>query len=148
MLVSFLSDQEPLPVVDEGGEGLFGAPRMDHIEGDPFTRHHPEPLQRVEAVPGGFIYIIDRGLPRLLCNHCIVRVDGLSHPGKHFLDRAPADRDSQHRCTKGLHHAVAVTIGPGQLPNEGTEAGTIATGMLGRDACLRPAPTRWTPALM
>src|SRR4029450_10322931 len=39
-----VTDQDPLPVVDEGSEGFFGATRMDHIEGDPSTRHHPEPL--------------------------------------------------------------------------------------------------------
>ena len=35
-----ITDQDPLPVVDEGGEGFFGAPRMDHIESYSLTGHH------------------------------------------------------------------------------------------------------------
>jgi hypothetical protein len=26
-----IADQEPCPVVDESGEGFFGATRMDHV---------------------------------------------------------------------------------------------------------------------
>src|SRR5215471_9972785 len=54
-----IADQDPLPVVDEGGKGFFGATWMNHIESYPLTGHHPEPLQRVETVPRGFINIVD-----------------------------------------------------------------------------------------
>src|SRR5215813_7471936 len=52
-----IADQDPLPVIDESCEGFFGAARMDHVERHPFTRHHPEPLQRMHTEPRGFIDI-------------------------------------------------------------------------------------------
>src|SRR5919205_3243186 len=143
-----ITDQDPLPVVDEGGEGFFGATRMDHIEGDPFTRHHPEPLQRVEAVPGGFIYIIDRGLPRLPRNYRIVWVNSLGHPIQDFLDGPQADGDLQHGGTKRLHDTSAVPVCPGEFPHEGTEPRSVACGMFGRYLSFGPAATVHTPALV
>src|SRR5207302_769049 len=64
------------------------------------------------------------------------------------ISGSAADRDARHRRTKSLHHAAAVAIDPGQFPHQGTEAGAIATDLLGRDVCLTPATTRLTPALM
>src|SRR4029453_698926 len=143
-----ITDQDTLPVVDEGGEGCFGATRMDHIESDPLTGHHPEPLQGMETNPGGFINIVDWGLPRLPRNHRIVWVDGLGHPVQNFLNSPQTDGDPEHRGAKALDHAPAIAVRPSQLPHQGTEAGAIATALLGRDVRLPPATTRLTPALM
>jgi hypothetical protein len=81
-------------------------------------------------------------------NHPIVRVDGLGQSVKHFLDRAPADRDAQHRRTKGLYHAAAVAIGPSHFAHERTESGPIARGMLRRHLGFMPAAALRTPALV
>ena len=143
-----ITDQEPLPVVDGGGERFLGATRMDHREGHPLAGHHPEPLQRVETVPGRFIHRVNRGVPRVPRNHRIVRVDGVGHPVEDFLDGPQADGDLEHGGTKSLHHASALAVCPGQLPHQGTEAGPVATGLLSRDVRLAPATTRLTPALM
>ena len=143
-----ITDQDPLPVVDEGGEGFFGAPRMDHIESYSLTGHHPEPLQCVETVPGGFINIIDRGLSRLPRNHRIVRVDGPGHPIQDFLDGPQADGDLQHGGTKRLHDTSAVPVCPSEFPHEGTEPGAVACGMFSRYLRFGPAATVHTPALV
>ena len=44
--------QDALPVVDEGEERLFGAARVDAIEGDRCRGHAPKPLQASMAKPG------------------------------------------------------------------------------------------------
>jgi hypothetical protein len=54
--------QDALPVVDEGEERLFGAARVDAIEGDRCRGHAPKPLQRPMAKPGGCIDVMGRGL--------------------------------------------------------------------------------------
>ena len=143
-----ITDQEPCPVVDEGGKGFFGATWMDHIESHPLTGHHPEPLQRVATIPGRFINIVDQCLPRLLSNDRIVRGDGLGHPIQDFLDGPQTDGDLQHGGTKGLHDTSAVAVCPGQLAHEGTEPGAVACGMLGRYLGFGPAATVHTPALV
>ena len=121
---------------------------MDHVERHPLTGHHPEPMQGMHTEPRSFIDIVDRGLPCLRCYRHIIRVDGLGHPIEDFLDGPQADWHLQHRGTKGLHHAAAVAVRPGEFPHEGTEAGSIPGGMLGRHLGFTPAAAVRTPALV
>ena len=55
-----ITDEEPGPILDEGGKGGFGAVGVDHIERHGLIRHDPQPVQRVREQPRGFINVIDR----------------------------------------------------------------------------------------
>jgi hypothetical protein len=121
---------------------------MDQVEHHPLTGDHPETIQGTPTEPRGFIDIVDRGLPCLRRYRYIIRVDDLGYPIEDLLDGPQADGHLQHRGAKGLHQTPAIAVRPCQLPHQGTAAGAIAAGMLGRDVRVTPAPTRRTPALM
>ena len=53
-----ITDQQPCPILDQLGKRFFGEVPMDQGESDPFTRHHPEPLQDIPTEAGGFINIV------------------------------------------------------------------------------------------
>src|SRR5215831_13790915 len=80
--------------------------------------------------------------------HLVSASDCLGHPVQDVLDGTQADRDPEHRGAKALHHTPAIAVGPGQFAHQGTEAGSIATDLLGRDVRMTPATTRLAPALM
>jgi hypothetical protein len=50
-----VTDQTPLPVVDEGRKGCFRPGRLNHIEGDGVTGHHPQSVQGPGERPGRLI---------------------------------------------------------------------------------------------
>jgi hypothetical protein len=81
-----IADQQSRPIVNQRGKRFFGAARVDHTEGYLLTGHHPESLEDPVTVPGGFIDVVDRGLPRLLSNHHIVRLNSLRHAVEDLLD--------------------------------------------------------------
>ena len=143
-----ITDEEPGPLLNEGGKGGFGAVGMDHIEGDRLIRHDPQPVQRVGEIPRGFINVIDRGLAGLARNGLIVRLDGVRYPIEHLLDGAQAQRDLEDRGTKGLDRAAPGAVGPGDFPHEGGQAWPIPGRMLGRDLRLGPLRTHGTPGFL
>ena len=143
-----VTDEDASPVVDERGEGFFGASWMDHGEGHGLTGHPPQPVQRVGAKPRGFINIIDRSAAGLARNGLLVRLDGVCHAIKHLLDGAQAQGHLEDRGTKGLDRAATGAVGPGDCPHEGGQSWTIPGRMLGRELRLGPLGTHGTPRFL
>ena len=85
-------------------------------------------------------------MPALPSPHNTGRWPG--HSIEDLLDGPQADWHLQHRGAKGLHHAAAVAIRPGEFPQEGTEARTIPARILGRHLGFTPAAAVWTPTLV
>ena len=142
-----IADQEPCPGVAQGGKGLRGAAGMAPVAGHAGAHHHPQPLEGVGEEPGRWIDIVHQSMPCRRSHGAVVRRDGLCHPIEPLLDGPQADGPLEHRGTQALHHAPAIAVGPGPFPHQGPAAGSIATGMLGRDGRLTPATAVRTPAL-
>jgi hypothetical protein len=83
-----IAHQQTRPILYQIEKGLFGAPRMNHIEGHLLTGHHPQPFQGILTVPGCFINITHPCLTRLRGNQHVIRIDRQGHPVDHLLNGA------------------------------------------------------------
>jgi hypothetical protein len=68
-----ITDQNALPLLNQGGKGLFGAMRVNEVERHRIGAQGPKPIQRLLAVPGRLIDIADRGLASQGSNGLVVR---------------------------------------------------------------------------
>ena len=126
-----IADQDAIPVVDEGQERLFGAARVDAIEGGLWTGHDPEPLERAMAKPRRFINVIDRSVASDTGNGLIVGLDGQGDAVEDFLDGPQADGDPEHGGTERLAEGAAGALHPRHFADQGAEPWAIAGVMLG-----------------
>ena len=67
-----ITDQDTVPILNQGGKGLFGPIGVNQVERHGVGAQSPEPVQGILAVPGRLIDIADSGLAGQRSNGFIV----------------------------------------------------------------------------
>jgi hypothetical protein len=124
-----LTDQDALPLVDQGQKGVWGAMGINALGGHGIGAHDPEPLSGVLAVPGRFINVAHGRLVGQSRTSLMVGHDGLRDALDDFLHRAQADREVDHRVTDVLYQSPRGAMHAGEFSAQGTEARPI-TGLM------------------
>ena len=121
-----IADQDARPLLDQVEKGLFGAMRMNEIEGHRVGAQGPQPLQGVLTVPRRFINIADRSLAGQGGNGFIVRQDRVGGPVDDLLYGAQTDRNLQDRVAEILNEASGGAVHASECRDEGGHARAIA----------------------
>jgi hypothetical protein len=121
-----IADQDAIPVVDERQERLFGAARVDTIEGGLWRGHAPKPLERSMAKPGGGIDVIDWGVASDVGNRLLVGLDGQGDTVEDFLDGSQTDGEAEYRGTERLHEGAAGALNTGHFAHQGAEPRAVS----------------------
>ena len=124
-----ITDQDTVPIVNEGQERLGGATRIDAIESGLWRGHDPEPLEVALTKPGRFINIAHWGLACDTGNGCIVGLEGQCDAVDDVLDSPQTDGEAEHRGTECLDEGATGALHPRHFTNEGAEPGAISSAM-------------------
>ena len=121
---------------------------MNEVERDGIRAQGPEPVQRILAVPRGFINVTHSGLASESGNGFIVRQDGRGDAINHLLQRPQAHGDMQNAMAKVLDEASGAAVHASELAHQGDQTRPI-TGLMGAwHLGFEGASTATTGALM
>jgi hypothetical protein len=121
-----ITDEDAIPVVNEGQEGRLGTARVDTIEGRLWRGHDPEPLEMALTKPGWIIDVPHRGMAHDTGNGFIGGLESQRDTVDDFLDGPQADGDAKYGGTERLDEGATGALHPGHLADQGAEPWPIS----------------------
>lgn len=86
-----VTDRNTVPSTDKLFKSFLGSASMNHETGDPGIGHNPQPMERADFFPGGFVKIIDIPASGYVPYGFIMRPDRCRGPVNNFLYSAGTD---------------------------------------------------------
>ena len=113
-----VTDEDTVPVFDQGGKGLLGSFGVNHEEGNVGVHHDPEPHEVSTHPPAGLVDVVDLRLSSRLRNGIVMATDRVRNPVDHFLNGALADGDLQEGLTKFHDTGSTVALVASHVANQ------------------------------
>jgi hypothetical protein len=140
--------QDALPILQQRDKGVLRALGMPQGQRHRVSRHGPQPLPGVVAIPGRCVDVASRGVARQGGNRLLMRPEGVRGPVQHFWHRSQADGQRHARVAEGVHAAPRGPMYTASCAAQRRPARARAADGGAGDRGLAPLPTPDTTGLV